>query len=47
MYSLFAGGSLGAMNGFYKYKKELLLREAEGMSSPSYRYILLNEMLQI
>lgn len=41
----FAGGSLGAMNGLYRYRKELLLRAAEGMSSPC--KILWNEMLQI
>lgn len=41
----FAGGSLGAMNGLYRYRKELLLRAAEGMSSPC--EILWNEMLQI
>lgn len=45
MFSLFAGGSLGAMNGLYRYRKELLLRAAEGMSSPC--KILWNEMLQI
>lgn len=41
----FAGGSLGAMNGLYRYRKELLLRAAEGMSSPC--KILWNEALQI
>lgn len=41
----FAGGSLGAMNGLYRYRKELLLRAAEGMSLPC--KILWNEMLQI
>lgn len=45
MFSLFAGGSLGAMNGLYRYRKELLLRAAEGMSLPC--KILWNEMLQI
>lgn len=41
----FAGGSLGAMNGLYRYRKELLLRATEGMSSPCKIYG--NEMLQI
>ncbi|XP_022319878.1 mitochondrial import inner membrane translocase subunit Tim23-like [Crassostrea virginica] len=29
-YSVFAGGSIGALNGLYKYRRELALREAEG-----------------
>lgn len=33
------------MNGLYRYRKELLLRAAEGMASPC--EILWNEMLQI
>lgn len=33
-YSVLSGGSLGAMNGFYKYRRELLLREAEGGPKP-------------
>ncbi|XP_062614260.1 uncharacterized protein LOC134276002 isoform X1 [Saccostrea cucullata] len=29
-YSVLTGGSIGAINGLHKYRKELLLREAEG-----------------
>ena len=27
----FTGGSIGALNGLYKYRRELALREAEGI----------------